>query len=355
MNFVDCILLFEGITIGFGSAIFSVFFLVHSYLLSKHLFSIFPIKSNKAKCPTSIRCQCSCDCVVQFLSKGCTQFMTSVIKGFLPDNVYSASLDGSTVVVVNGFILNQRQLFGLSAACMFLCLTFGMIIVRNSFITIEISRFSACFTGGLIDNIAYKSCLIFKEYDPIGDNNISELTASDCANLNCEECPNTTLNDGSQYNTIICHRKIPNIITAIAGLVGLVNGTKLILSIYSSVMFKVACMLVGKPQRMLKVFKTLWVYSLQIPIIIGSAANFFYIILDHSAPTKKYMYLCEIWMYIMGLVMFMLALPWSTSQRYVEEIKTLDKKKIKEKLFENKEKLIIKTEKSTLLDPNTMN
>lgn len=50
------------------------------------------------------------------------------------------------------FILNPKQVFRLFLAILYLGLAFFLILVRNSFITKEISDFSACFTGGLGHN-----------------------------------------------------------------------------------------------------------------------------------------------------------------------------------------------------------
>lgn len=319
-NFALAILSFEIITIALGFVVGYATFLI---------FSILDLVESKfvRKCLSSR--------AMQWLMDNGTAFLAYVIKVFLPDNVYSASLENgtttATVVVVNGFILEPKQVFKLSAAIIYIVLAFLLIVIRNSFITEEFSKFSACFSGGLADNRTYTKCLIFHAYDSISDKNISELTANDCANLNCEQCPDTTLDKYGFRDTILCLQSTPDVVTALAGLVGLVKVTQLILSIYSGIMNKYACWLVRKSLRGVRCGIYLWLVIFNVLIVIGSVIILLYLIFKKGGPLF-YMDLCELWLYYVGLTIVIRAIPWHTSSIYIQENK-LEKEKVENSLF----------------------
>lgn len=357
---VDEILLFEGITAFIGFLIvlsFIIYYVLIGFIVAlQKCYELCCQRSSCRKSQCFSCCKSSCCAKYQkqrsWIIKYGTRLLANVpIKLFLQD-VRPATLREETVVVVNGFILKPKQVLKLSTAIVYFGLAFLMIVVRTSFITEETSKFSACFTGGLLDKKTYDKCLIFYNVNmtsklasyllppgiPIlasltSDPYTEQLTSDHCENFNCLKCPNI---NGAQY-TIFCQQSTPDVITALAGIFGFVTGTRLILSIYSSIMFNFAGLCVwGKKSdcccqetttvklqnnesRCDYVCCFIWWFLFNLVFIGGfifCGRYIIYLIFKNSAEIKRYIYFCEFSMYILGLMMVMQAIPWYSAERY---------------------------------------
>lgn len=311
MSFIDNFFVFECLIASACLILFIKILNVAFFLLLELLEIEFKCSDREPDLKNFCQCQSSC---MQNSFKKCTPLMTTVIKVFLPNNLRSRE-DGTSVVVVNGFILNPSQVFRLFLAVLYFIVAFLLIVARNSFINEENSISSACFTGGLSHNRSYKTCVIFYE-----NNTSSEISSKNCTHLDCGDCP-------KELSTILCLESTPNIIPAIAGLVGLVKITQLILSAFASIMFYFAGKIRKIPIRQI----VAWVIIFILVFILVLVAFFIglgyiiyhYVSANKSASTKAAFYIFEWIMYMTGLCLVMVAIPWYSAARYHEHKETL--------------------------------